>query len=188
MTNNNIFIRGYQENDRAQVQKICLVTGSEQEVQQKEQQDMLLTAFCNYYIDKEPYNCFVAMEDEKAVGYILCAEDSNIWAEYFQNNYVANLENSPLTAFYRGIMVSPLRYANEYPAHLHIDILPDYQRMGIGFNLMNALLSHLKAKGVQGLMLSVASDNIKGINFYEKYGFTILAHTPHEIMLGMHLK
>lgn len=187
MENSNIFIRKYQKGERKQVQDICLVTGAENILQHEEMKNMLLTAFCNYYIEREPYNCFVALDGEKVVGYILCAENAAVWAESFQDNYVKNLVKSELMEFYKGIIDTPLKYINEYPAHLHIDILPSYQRMGIGTKLMDAIISHLKVKGVPGLMLSVASDNIKGIKFYEKYGFTVLDCNLHEIVMGMRM-
>ena len=119
---------------------------------------MLLTAFCNYYIEQEPENCFVASDEGAVIGYILCTRDTVSWSGSFLEKYVPDYEESPLKPFYQGIMAAPLRYAGQYPAHLHIDILPDYQRMGVGFKLMDALTAHLKAQGVPGLMLSVAGD------------------------------
>ncbi len=188
MINNDLFIRAYQAGDKSQVQKICLCTGPEGIWEQKEMQNILLTAFCNYYIDHEPHNCFVASDAEKIVGYILCAENSVVWADWLRNNYIAQMEESPLIAFYKGIMKAPLKYADEYPAHLHIDILPDYQHMGIGSKLLDTLISHLKSKGLPGIMLSVAGDNLKGIKFYEKYGFSALEETPQEIVMAIDLK
>lgn len=186
--NNDVLIRLYQEEDRKQVQSICIATGFEQALHNKQLQHMLLTAFCNYYIDYEPNNCFVAFDGVKAAGYILCAEDSRIWADSFQNNYISKEQDSGSNNFYQGLLITPLKYAEEYPAHLHIDILPEYQRMGIGFKLMDMLISHLQAKEVPRLMLSVASDNIKGVRFYEKYGFTVLEKGENEIAMGICLK
>ena len=60
-----------------------------------------------------------------------------------------------------------------YPAHLHINILPKYQRKGIGHNLMNSLEIHLKEKNVKGYHLGVSTKNKQGINFYKKYGLEL---------------
>ncbi len=182
-----ISIRKYQESDREQVQGICMATGSGEAQQNEVFQNMLLTAFCNYYIEQEPDNCFVAADGQKAVGYVLCAENAEAWAEIFQDQYIAHLDADPLKMFCQGIMNSPLQFASEYPAHLHIDILPDYQRMGLGTMLMDTLVQHLKEKGIPGLLLSVAGDNTKGKQFYKKYGFQVLAETPHEIVMGIPL-
>ena len=181
----SITIRPYQKDDHDQIQKVCLETGYGQELPPKPMQDMLLTAFCNYYIEEEPENCFVAADGDTAVGYILCAKDTVFWSGSFLKKYVPDFEVSPLKPFYQGIMEAPLKFAGQYPAHLHIDILPEYQRMGIGFRLMDALTAHLKGQGVPGLMLSVAGDNEKGKNFYKKYGFGVLEETEHEIVMGI---
>ena len=46
--------------------------------------------------------------------------------------------------------------------------------MGIGKAMMDSLLYHYKEKGVNGVMLGVDPENIKGVSFYKKYGFTPL--------------
>lgn len=182
-----IKVHKYEEREYQQVQEVCIATGQSGIFEQKEMQGVLLTAFCHYYIEQEPDNCFTALDEDKVVGYILCAENAGTWAANFQHIYTEQQANSALNSFYQGLTEVPLRYAAEYPAHLHIDILPDYQRRGIGFKLMDTLVTHLKEKGVPGLMLSVAIDNEKGINFYKKYGFTILEKTPREIVMGVRL-
>lgn len=148
---------------------------------------MLLTTFCNYYIEQEPNNCFVAANEQEAIGYIICAENAGNWAKTFREQYVDRLDNEDLKAFCRGTMNSPLQYASEYPAHLHIDILPEYQRIGIGSKLMDTLVQHLRGKRIPGLMLCVAPDNMKGRQFYNKYGFHVLTETQHEVVMGIRL-
>ena len=64
--------------------------------------------------------------------------------------------------------------AKKYPAHLHIDILPEAQHKGYGTKLMDALMDYLAEKGVKGVHLGVGGDNAGGIRFYEKYGFTMI--------------
>ena len=80
------------------------------------------------------------------------------------------------------------KYAAEYPAHLHIDLLDDYQRKGLGSKLVGALSEHLKAKGIAGLMLTVGGSNELGINFYKKYGFTELEKGLGDVAMGIKLK
>lgn len=177
-------IRPYRESDREMVQNVCLETASMEGAFEEPIKSMMLTAFCNYYIEEEQEQCFVAADGTQVVGYILCAKDSKRWAESFSVKYISNPENNPLKGFYQGIMAAPIRYADRYPAHLHIDILPEYQRQGIGFQLMDTLTAHLREQGVPAVMLSVAGDNEKGKNFYQKYGFQVLEETPHEIVMG----
>ena len=180
-----ILIRKYRESDCEQVQKICIATATGPFAQNEAFRLLLLTTFCNYYIEQEPENCFVADNGQGAVGYILCAEDANTWSGTFQEKYINNLPDENLKLFCLGTMNSPLKFSSEYPAHLHIDILPEYQRKGIGTMLMDALVKHLRDKGIHGLMLSVAADNVKGRQFYNKYGFRVLEETPHEVVMGI---
>jgi ribosomal protein S18 acetylase RimI-like enzyme len=147
--------------------------------------EFLLTAFCDYYIEKEPQNCFVVADDQKAFGYILCAENSKAWSELFSKEYVGKLSNLSLQQYCEGTIATPLKFADQYPAHLHIDILPDCQRMGIGTKLMDALVSHLRDKNIPGLMFSVARTNVSAQAFYKKYGFAVLEERENEIVMGM---
>lgn len=177
---NMIRIRPYEAQDYKSVQKICIATSTMPKILNK----LLLTTFCNYYIEQEPEHCFVAVDGDTVVGYILATKDSANWAQVFSKKYLTGIVNKILKPFYTGTMEQPLKFAKEYPAHLHTDILPEYQRQGIGHKLMSALVSHLQGEKVPGLMLSVAADNEKGKSFYLKYGFTILAQTPMEIIMG----
>lgn len=59
-------------------------------------------------------------------------------------------------------------YAEDYPAHLHIDLLPECQHQGIGSRLIKTLADHLRRQRIKGLMLNVANDNKNALRFYEK--------------------
>ena len=68
-------IRPYEEKDRENVRHVCIVTAGCADKSEDEKQ-FILTLYCDYYIEKEPDNCFVIADDEdNAVGYILCAEN-----------------------------------------------------------------------------------------------------------------
>ena len=62
---------------------------------------------------------------------------------------------------------------HQYPAHLHIDILPEYQRKGHGTALIDAFLEVIESKGVKGVHLDMVRDNVTARAFYEKIGFQI---------------
>ena len=79
------------------------------------------------------------------------------------------------------------KFKDEYPAHFHINILPEYQRFGAGGKLINALFDHYRAKGIKGVMLCCNSENEVGLNFYKKYGFTVLEETKDDVAFGMKL-
>ncbi|MEV4246775.1 GNAT family N-acetyltransferase [Streptosporangium canum] len=58
-----------------------------------------------------------------------------------------------------------------YPAHLHIDLLPDHQRKGHGRALMNAFLDALHGRGVPAVHLGMVSTNTPARAFYDRLGF-----------------
>lgn len=167
-----VSIRKYRTDDFEDVRHICIAT-SEMKTDTDKERDFILTLFCDYYIEVEPQNCFVAVnEDDKVIGYILCSEDYEKFAPKLKSDYIIKFK----TDIFKKISSKAglffyIVYKKKYPAHLHIDILEEYQRMGIGHLLMNSLLEHLKNNNINGIMLTVSSKNKKGMSFYKKYGF-----------------
>ncbi|MBQ6022925.1 MAG: GNAT family N-acetyltransferase [Clostridia bacterium] len=154
-----------------------------------EVQNFVITTYCDYYIEREPENCFVAVnEEDRAVAYIICAESFDRFESVFYGTYASRLKGQKHV--YKASMHSadPQRkFKSEYPAHLHIDVLPQYQRQGLGHKLVDRLAEHLRAKRVPGVMLTVGSQNQVGQSFYRKYGFTQLEETPGDVAFGLKL-
>ena len=61
-----------------------------------------------------------------------------------------------------------------YPAHLHIDVLPDYQRRGYGRRLIETLLDALGRAGAGGVHLGVGTANVGAQEFYKRVGFDLV--------------
>ncbi|KFZ25135.1 hypothetical protein V502_00386 [Pseudogymnoascus sp. VKM F-4520 (FW-2644)] len=59
----------------------------------------------------------------------------------------------------------------DYPAHLHINILPDFQAMGGRRRLMAELMKKLNADRVRGIHLMKARENKGAEIFYSRVGF-----------------
>ena len=67
------------------------------------------------------------------------------------------------------------------PAHLHIDILPQYQRQGWGRKLIGCAVKYLREeKGLDSLWLGLDPRNANGRRFYERLGFKEVPGAPHE--------
>lgn len=60
-----------------------------------------------------------------------------------------------------------------YPAHMHIDILPEYQRKGHGTKLMDAYFASVRSRGAKGVHLDMVQHNVTGRAFYDKIGFQV---------------
>lgn len=184
------FIRKYEEKDYKDVQYTCLHCEDGPEDPPVLQQFVLHT-FCDYYIDKEPHNCFVLDDDNgKAVGYVICAEDYDTYKKIFDEEYLEL--NKPLDdGLYNWAVHSTdlqNKHKEQYPAHLHIDLTPPYHRKGYGGKLIKALCDHLTKKGVKGVMLTVGAKNANAISFYKKCGFTLIEQQDDDVAFGIKLK
>lgn len=58
-----------------------------------------------------------------------------------------------------------------YPAHLHIDLLPERQGRGHGRELMRTFLGALRDRGVPAVHLVMATANVPARAFYDRLGF-----------------
>jgi ribosomal protein S18 acetylase RimI-like enzyme len=184
-----ITIRPYQPKDRENVRRVCCHLKPEEALDEAVR-GPLLTIFCDYYIDCEPQNCFVAAdENDIVVAYVYCAENYKHYRRRFMKEYAPKLKGQPFSrrATCWSAAHMPIFYARKFPAHLHIDVLGPYQRMGLGHQLIDALAAHLRANGVPGVMLVVGRSNVKGRNFYEKYGFKRLRGIPFTVVMGLEL-
>ncbi len=65
-----------------------------------------------------------------------------------------------------------------YPAHLHINVLPEYHRTGIGTRLLQRFEAHLVDLDIHGVHLGTSSRNHKAVPFYHKHGYTLLKEVP----------
>ena len=169
-------IKRYEEKYKEDVRYVCLNSNGPCTMNDS-QQHLILTTYCDYFIEKEGRNCFIAVdENDRAIGYVLCAENYDSYKKVFRKEYITRFRKTDIFSIITAELSSFLQsvYKKKYPAHMHIDILPEYQRMGLGHKLMDALCENLKSKNIKGLCLTMYSGNKKGGSFYRKYGFTLL--------------
>lgn len=172
-----MFIRKYCDTECLQVEKICSADNGPMG-------QAIVQCFCRYYLDQEPENCFVCADDGgKIYGYVLCATDFSRWEQAMRASY---MKNDPISLAMGNATIENLRpFSAAYPAHLHIDLLPEAQGQGQGTKLMQALIAHLRANGISGLMLDVAAENIAAQHFYQKNGFAFLGGDDHSLRMGI---
>lgn len=182
-------VRPYKNADCEDVRFVCLNSDGPCKMSEKKK-NFILDTYCNYFIEREAENCFVATDDSgKAIGYILCAENFDRFRECYINEYFSKLKKYEFKLRKSALksIESQEKYKEDYPAHLHIDILPDYQHMGLGKKLMDTLCSHLRQKGVKGIMLTVWKYNDNARKFYEKYGFTLIETKKTSVVYALKL-
>lgn len=165
-------IRPYTEKDKENIRHVCIETAGCRDKDDSEKQ-FILRLYCDYYIEKEPENCFVLADDnDDAVGYIMCSENFRS----YKKNFRPYLKDIADISFFKylyanGEIIAHLPASKKCNAHMHIDILPDYQAKGYGSLMLDTLKNHLKAKHINGLMLVVGNHNKNAVRFYKKNGF-----------------
>lgn len=195
-------ITGYEKKYKKDVIEICHRTGfmgsDLSEVYLFNDKKLFAMFWALYYVEYEPENCFLWVEDGKAVGYILGSKDTQqqrhtfrkkmypramlrtifytLWRHPESYHYAIKV----LAGFKKRPTNDDLEFYKTYPAHLHIDILPGYQSKGIGSTLMATFMDHMKENGVPGIHLGTSSHNKKAVPFYEKQGFTLLNKRPSD--------
>lgn len=183
-------IRHYRKSDRDYLRKICVETSSPAFQATEKTREAVCVLFNDYYTDHEPESIFVAVDDDDIpFGYILCNKDSHRMNKLMHEEYMPKLTGfkQEEISWYEGYLLGNLRYIKKYPAHLHIDILEGHQRQGVGHQLVDALVAHLKEKKIKGLFLVVSRDNEKGVSFYRKYGFKEIDSTEGSLTMALDL-
>ncbi|GEM45348.1 GNAT family N-acetyltransferase [Deinococcus cellulosilyticus] len=194
-------IRLYQPEDLEALYHICLKTGDNGGDATHLYRDPKLLG--HYYAAPYgvlfPETCLVLEDEEGVCGYIVGTPDSHVfeqrteahWWPALREQYALpgpedqSLDARMIRAIHRGYQARG--EAEDFPAHLHIDLLPRAQGGGNGKRLMLAFLDLLRSQGIRGVHLGVSRDNPRAVAFYHRMGFQTLQEHPWSYDLGMHL-
>jgi GNAT superfamily N-acetyltransferase len=134
--------------------------------------------------------CFTALDGGIPRGYIISAPDTaafDAWMESvwlpplrrrYPSPYPEERTRSPYEAKIALLLHRPHPsrpappWLAAYPAHLHIDLLPEIQGRGCGRRLMESLWAALRENAVPGVHLGVSRLNAGAIAFYRRLGFS----------------
>jgi ribosomal protein S18 acetylase RimI-like enzyme len=182
-------IRLYQEADRDAMFDICMRTGWAGGDARGffQDQELLPDIFAAPFAALEPDLLFVLDDGERAVGYVAGTSDTARFAKDFRERWlplVAERHPRPTSepTSHDEVMANLLHNPEsmiipdlaDYPAHLHIDILPEYQGRGHGRELMRVQLSALRRAGAPRVFLGTLTANSASRAFYEKLGFQVV--------------
>jgi ribosomal protein S18 acetylase RimI-like enzyme len=146
--------------------------------------------FARYYPLYEPHNAFVAVDTNgRVAGYILGTTDSRTQARRFRRRMVPRIvfraaavswwrhpeSFRALSHFSRvsAAQTVPDDVYERYPAHLHINLLAEFQRGGAGSVLMELFEAHVRAAGAAGVHLLTSERNLKAVPFYQRHGYAL---------------
>ncbi len=186
-------IRDYRPEDREGAYHVCLKTGyhgDDGEPYFQEDPDALGRIFVEPYFRFQP-DLALILEDELGVcGYALGAIDSNSFYERYEREWRPTLcmrfpdpGGGPATwttvqliyhFYHHPDYFCPPPY-EQYPSHLHIDLLPRKHRQGFGVRMMNELMRRLQDQGSPGVHLGLDASNDRAHKFYVALGFHDLA-------------
>jgi len=186
--------------DAAACSRVCLATGRYGEDGAADfptDPDALSRVYTTPYLRLRPHARFaLALADDatgEVVGYCLAAADSRrFFEDYEREERPALAAAFPLGAFPPGAGSDPrtarersvhaLYHAPDYslppgagaadfPAHLHIDLLPRARRCGLGRALVELQLAQLARAGARGAFVNLAASNAGAERFYSALGF-----------------
>ena len=171
-------IKKYEPKYFNDVRQVCINTGPPEAKTDPATRDFILFTFCDYYVEREPENVFVLVNEETdtAEGYVFGAKDFKTYLKNIKP-YLAEVKKTGMKNFLYAIaeIIGHGIYSFKYPAHLHIDINEPFRGNGNGSRMISTLTEHMKkTHGVKSIMLIVGTSNTRGINFYKKNGFKVL--------------
>lgn len=182
--------RPYRPSDRAAVADICVRTadnGGDSRALYPDQR-LMPTLFAEPYCFLEPELAFVLDDGRgRPVGYVVGTADTEKFVEAFRDTWIPRVAGryprpsaAPRTPSEE--MVALLHRPERmllpelagHPAHLHIDLLPGWQRRGHGRRLMHTLLNALHQRGVLAVHLGMVTANTAARAFYDRLGFGVI--------------
>jgi ribosomal protein S18 acetylase RimI-like enzyme len=178
-------IRRYRPADRADVYDVCVRTAAAGTDASGvySTDDLMPDVFAGPYLEYHPDLAYVVDTGERVAGYLIAAQNtrdfvSRVRAEWLPGFAARYREHTPVDEPIIAMGLDPERMLvpelDEYPAHLHIDLLPELQGQGWGRALIDTLRAELARRGIPGVHLSVDPANRSARAFYNRLGFVEL--------------
>lgn len=139
---------------------------------------------------------------ERVLGYIIAVADTQEYLRWYEEHWVPHFAEryapsgepaSAASAAERSVIAAglhaeapPADELEAFPAHLHINLLPETQGLGLGRSLIATLLAQLREQGVPGVHLGYAARNTGAAAFYARLGFRPLpSSSEHAPRVGL---
>jgi ribosomal protein S18 acetylase RimI-like enzyme len=197
-------IRRCEPRDWDAVYHVCLGTGDDGKdaTHLFDDPKVLGHIYVGPYMKLEPELAFVLADQQGVCGYVLGVLDSKKFYDAYRNEWLPGIRaqypkptgdprqwnhtQRVCAEYYNPEIFWPEPY-EDYPSHLHIDLLPRAQGRGLGREMMRVLLAALVERGSVGTYLAMALSNARAERFYKKLGFHELARRPEALYLGKRL-
>jgi ribosomal protein S18 acetylase RimI-like enzyme len=177
-----VSIRPATPDDHEQIARICLLTGATGRDATCVFGDdaVLADVYATPYLHGPGGFALVWDVGGEARGYVVGTSDTRGFQEWFVSEWwprvsPTHVERTAGDAWLLAEARHPTRMliadVDEYPAHLHIDLLPDQQGKGAGRALIDACIDLLRTRGVRGVHLVAETANAGAQAFYPRVGF-----------------
>ncbi len=195
-------IRPYHPSDLTSIYRVCLGTGDagKDASHLYADPDLIGHYFAAPYAVLEPDLSFVLTLHDAPCGYVLGVRDTASFGLRCESEWFPPLrarfplppatditrDAQMIRAIHRGHEL--INHFPDYPAHLHIDILPPGQGQGWGRQMIETLLNKMRTFDIPGVFLGVGGRNTRAIGFYEHMGFHRIKEESWGLILGMKLQ
>ena len=202
MNSKEYIIRQAKISDMDDLYDICIRTGNYGEDARNlyNNHEALGIYYVGPYFTFEQDLAFVLEDKIGICGYVLGTKDTKIffkkmteeWLPKYQKRFPMpdgdpekwNMDQK-IIALIHNPRVSIPDSLNNFPAHLHIDLLPRARKKGNGRRMIETLHEKLQILGIKGVFLDVGINNLNAQSFYEKIGYKKLQVTPSKDGLFM---
>ncbi len=180
--------------------RVCLRTGDAggDATARYRNPDLLGHVYVGPYVVGEPRHALVATDEDGVAGYCLAARDTLAFAAWAEASWWPQLraqhprraDGTPDAEVIELLHEPPVASADiveQYPAHLHIDLLERVRGTGTGRRLIEQQLAQLATAGAPGCHLTVGTTNGNAISFYRHLGWQVLAEDAEETVMGIRL-
>ncbi len=188
-------IRAAKKSDMNAVRSICLRTGNagKDATSLYQNPDLIGLIYAAPYLFADEAICFVAEDEEGVLGYVAGATDSRSFERHLELNWWPQLRKQYAEPqgdpamwtpddhrinFFHHPRPVPADIVQAYPAHIHMNLLPQAQGRGIGSQLLESWWASAEEKSVRAVHAGVSAANEAGLKFWTARGFEPVREDP----------
>lgn len=194
-------LRSYQSSDLSALYQICLKTtrngedGSDNCIHP----ELVGSYYAAPYAVFDPAMCLILADETGPCGYVLGTSDTRAFTAWFNSSWLPVIRArfaglQPVEGAGDSSLLERLDqdledddFVDEYPAHLHIDLLPKAQSGGWGRKMIAAWADLAASRGASGLHLGVSASNTNAVGFYRHIGMHEIRAEDWGYYLGLKL-
>jgi ribosomal protein S18 acetylase RimI-like enzyme len=178
--------------------RVCLLTGDagRDATRLFRNPELLGHVFVGPYLVGQPDLASVVVDDDGVAGYGLAAADTRAFEQWTETNWWPTLRadypvrtdgsaEAELIASIHAPALAADDLLDEYPSHLHLDLVERVRGQGYGRRLIERVLAQLREGGSSGVHFHVASSNANAVEFYRHLGFGELERRTDSIVMGV---